>query len=178
MDVDPGPPGEDLTNTGHAHLATGRTRPATSQPSGPGGSGSSPYPPGMNAESFMTPAHALSCRRQTKPETTPNLALSLTVPTLDPLSVGVGEGNAVTWVSASVFQEKTRALAGLVKGAEVYVEGRFALNRWTRKDGQQRAGLAVTVWEVMPLARIGRKRPKKPRPEHVVGLPFDDDLSF
>ena len=32
----------------------------------------------------MTPADTLSCR-QTNPENTPNLVLSLTVPTLDPL---------------------------------------------------------------------------------------------
>ena len=33
----------------------------------------------------MTPADTLSCRRQTNTENTPNIALSLTVPTLDPL---------------------------------------------------------------------------------------------
>jgi single-stranded DNA-binding protein len=81
-------------------------------------------------------------------------------------------------VSVSVFEEKARALAGLSKGTEVDVEGRLSLNAWTGKDGQQRAGLAVTVWEVLPLARIGRKRRKKPRPEQTEAPPFDDDLSF
>ncbi len=40
------------------------------------------------------------------------------------LSVGVGEGDAV-WVSVAVVEEKARALAGLAKGVEVYVEGRL-----------------------------------------------------
>ena len=47
-------------------------------------------------------------------------------------------------MSVAVFEEKARALAGLAKGAEVYVEGRLSLNAWTGKDGQQRTGLS---WE-------------------------------
>ena len=35
------------------------------------------------------------------------------------LSVGVGEGDAVTWVLVAIFEEKGLALAGLAKGAEV-----------------------------------------------------------
>jgi hypothetical protein len=31
------------------------------------------------------------------------------------LSVGVGEGDEVTWASVSVFEEKARALAGLAR---------------------------------------------------------------
>ena len=42
---------------------------------------------------------------------------------------------------------KARALAGLAKGAQVYVEGRLSLNAWTGKDGQQRTGLSVAAWE-------------------------------
>jgi hypothetical protein len=68
---DPLPCGEDLGNTGHAPLATGRTRPATGKPSGP--DGASPHPPGTDAELFMTPADTLSCRRQPNPENTPTL---------------------------------------------------------------------------------------------------------
>ena len=33
-------------------------------------------------------------------------------------------------------------------------------NTWTGKDGAQRTGLAIAAWEVLPLARIGRKRPQ------------------
>lgn len=76
------------------------------------------------------------------------------------LSVGVGEGDAVTWVPVSVFEEKARALVGLAKGVEVYVEGRLSLNVWNGKDGIQRTGLSVTAWQVMPLGQIGRRKPK------------------
>jgi hypothetical protein len=65
--------------------------------------------------------------------------------------------------------------SGTVVMAEVYCEGRLFLNAWIGKDGAQRTGLAVTVWEVLPLARIGRKQPKKPRPEQTEAPPFDDD---
>jgi len=58
-----------LTNTGYAPLATGRTCPATSQPSGSDGSDSSPHPLGTDAKSFITPVDTLSCRRQTNPKT-------------------------------------------------------------------------------------------------------------
>ena len=33
------------------------------------------------------------------------------------LSVGIGEGDEVTWVSVAVFEEKALALAGLTKGS-------------------------------------------------------------
>jgi hypothetical protein len=55
------------------------------------------------------------------------------------LSVGVGEGDEVTRVSVSVFEEKAVALAGLTKGAEVYVEGRLPLNTWTGGGWASRA---------------------------------------
>jgi single-stranded DNA-binding protein len=101
------------------------------------------------------------------------------------LSVDVGEGDALTWVSVSVFEEKARELAGLAKGAEVYVEGCLSLNAWTGKDGQQRTGLSVTAWQLMPLGQIGRRKPKvqsrdeyeRPRNEQDA-VPFDDPLRF
>jgi single-stranded DNA-binding protein len=73
------------------------------------------------------------------------------------LSVGVGEGDHVTWVSVSVFEEKARALAGLCKGAEIYIEGRLSLNTWTGRDGVERTGLSVTAQQAMPLGQIGRR---------------------
>ena len=82
------------------------------------------------------------------------------------LSVGVG----------AVFEEKARALAGLAKDADVYVEGRLWLNTWNGKDGAQRTGLAVTAWEVVPLGQIGRKRPSARRPADAVS--FNDPLPF
>jgi hypothetical protein len=47
-----------------------------------------------------------------------------------------GEGDDLTWVSVAVFEEKARALVGLVKAG---------------KDGTQRTGLSVSAWQVMPL---------------------------
>jgi single-stranded DNA-binding protein len=89
--------------------------------------------------------------------------------------VGVGEGDEVTWVSIAVFEEKARALAGLAKGVEVYVEGRLSVNVWTGKDGTQ----------VMPLGQIGQRKPKvqsrdeyeRPHDEQDA-VPFDDPLRF
>ena len=72
------------------------------------------------------------------------------------LSVGIDEGDAVTWVSVSAFEEKALALAGMPKGVEVYVEGRLSLNAWTGKDGQPRTGLSVAAWRVEVLGRIGK----------------------
>jgi single-strand DNA-binding protein len=91
------------------------------------------------------------------------------------LSVGVGEGDEVTWVSVAVFEEKARALAGLAKGAEVYVEGRLSLNAWTGRDGAERTGLSVAAWRVEVLGRIGKSRPAK-APKHAEEL--DDALTF
>ena len=86
------------------------------------------------------------------------------------LSVGVGEGDAVTWVSVAVFEEKARALAGIAKGVEVYVEGRLSLNTWTGKDGDKRTGLSLSAWRVEVLRRIGKSR------KHAEE--FDDALTF
>jgi hypothetical protein len=46
--------------------------------------------------------------------------------------------------------EASGALAGLVKGAELYIEGRLSLNVWTGKNETQR-GLWVSAWQVMQL---------------------------
>jgi single stranded DNA-binding protein len=72
------------------------------------------------------------------------------------LSVGV-EGDEVTWVSVAVFEERARALEGLAKGVEVYVEGRLSMNTWEGKDGQQRTGLSVAAWRIDVLGQIGRR---------------------
>jgi single-stranded DNA-binding protein len=78
-------------------------------------------------------------------------------------------------VSVAVFEEKARALEGLAKGTELYVEGRLSLNTWTGKDGQQRTGLSVAVWRVEVLGRIGKSRPAK-APKYAEE--FDDALTF
>jgi single-stranded DNA-binding protein len=71
------------------------------------------------------------------------------------LSVGV-EGDEVTWVSVAVFEDKARALEGLAKGTELYVEGRLTMNTWEGKDGQRCTGLSVSAWRVEILGQIGR----------------------
>lgn len=94
------------------------------------------------------------------------------------LSVAVGEGD---WISVIVFEEKARGLAGLAKGAEVYVEGRLSLNTRTGKDGEERHGLAVVAWRVEVLGQIGKRRPAK-APKAGSGqadaVPFDDAIPF
>ena len=95
------------------------------------------------------------------------------------LSVGVSEGDHVTWVSVSVFEEKARALEGLAKGTEVYAEGRLSLNAWTSRDGAERTGLAVTAWRVEVLGQIGgRPGRSKARREHAEAGAFDDAIPF
>jgi single-stranded DNA-binding protein len=78
-------------------------------------------------------------------------------------------------LSVVVFEEKARALEGLAKGTELYVEGRLSLNTWTGKDGQQRTGLSVAVWRVEVLGRIGKSRPAKAPKQ---SEEFDDALTF
>jgi len=53
----------------------------------------------------------------------------------------------------------------------------YPLNTWTGKGGTLRTGLLVTAWEVLPLGRIGRKRPRSQQAE-AYGSPaaFDDPL--
>jgi single-stranded DNA-binding protein len=48
----------------------------------------------------------------------------------------------------------------LPKGVEVYVRGRLTRNTWEGKDRQQRTGLSVSAWPVMPLGQVGRRKPK------------------
>ena len=95
------------------------------------------------------------------------------------LSVGVGEGDHVTWVSVTVFEEKARALVGIEKGAEVYAEGRLCLNVWTSRDGTERTGLAVTAWRIEVLGQIGgRPGRSKARRERAEADAFNDAIPF
>jgi len=95
------------------------------------------------------------------------------------LSVGVGEGDHVTWVSISVFEEKARALEGLAKGTEVYVEGRLSLNAWTSRDGAERTGLTVTAWRIEVLGQIGGRPGRgKAKRERAEAGAFNDAIPF
>src|SRR5437763_7578669 len=97
------------------------------------------------------------------------------------LNIAVSEGETTTWVSAMVFDERAIAVAdGLVKGARVYLEGKFSLNEWTTADGVTRIGLSVMSWHCR-LSQIGRAKAKseKPKPAPApAGAAFDDEILF
>jgi single-strand DNA-binding protein len=78
------------------------------------------------------------------------------------LNVRTGDGDGGQWVSVMVFDEDAIACADkMVKGAQVYVEGRLEVNEWTGQDGAKRHGLSVMSWHCR-LAQIGRHKPKRP----------------
>jgi single-strand DNA-binding protein len=62
------------------------------------------------------------------------------------------------WVRVGHFgQDAEDLVQQLVKGADVYVEGRLKLNTWQASDGTQRSGLNVTAWKLEPIGQIGRR---------------------
>jgi single-strand DNA-binding protein len=78
------------------------------------------------------------------------------------------EGAETEWLKVVVWGELAEQLhagGALVKGTEVYAEGRLKLDQWTAADGQQRSGLSLSAWKVEPMGQIGRRRP--PRREAV-----------
>ena len=80
------------------------------------------------------------------------------------MSMGVGSGDAVQFVSVALFGDTVPEMTGrLCKGDRAYVEGRLQLRTWTDKDGSARAGLSVSSFHVVPLGQIGRRRPFKPK---------------
>jgi single-strand DNA-binding protein len=73
----------------------------------------------------------------------------------------VGDG-AAQWIRVGHFGDTAEDLAQqLVKGAEVYVEGRLKMNTWTTADGTPRSGLNVTAWKLEPLGQIGKRAPAR-----------------
>jgi single-strand DNA-binding protein len=65
-------------------------------------------------------------------------------------ATGAWEGGESAFINIEVFNRENRQLADLVesrlrKGAQVYVEGRLRLNKWTDKDGQERQQLLVVA---------------------------------
>jgi single-strand DNA-binding protein len=98
-------------------------------------------------------------------------------------TIAVSEGEATTWVNATIFdQAAIDNAAKLIKGARVYVEGRISINEWTDRDGKQRHGLSIISWHCR-LAQIGRAKAKlekpKPAPQSApAGSAFDDDIPF
>jgi len=76
------------------------------------------------------------------------------------LSVRVGDGDAVTWVSVMSFDPEAIELADkMLKGARVYCEGRLSLDEW-EKDGVKRTGLSCMSFHTR-LSAIGRNKPKR-----------------
>lgn len=77
------------------------------------------------------------------------------------VNVATGSGEQTTWVRATVFGDRAAALApALKKGASVYVEGRFAVDKWIGKDGAERTGFSVVASKI-ELCEIGRQRSRK-----------------
>src|SRR5258706_12993788 len=70
------------------------------------------------------------------------------------------KGEPAQWVKLILFGESAEQLAErLVKGVEVYCEGRLKLSRWTDREGKERTDLELVAWTVQPLGQIGRRRP-------------------
>lgn len=67
------------------------------------------------------------------------------------------------WVRVSVWGDRAEELAPVLKkGAEVYLEGRMRLNKWTDREGAEHSGLAISAWTAQPMGAIGKKAPKRP----------------
>jgi single-strand DNA-binding protein len=77
------------------------------------------------------------------------------------LSVAVGNGDDVQWLSCVAFGERaTRICSSFHKDDKVYIEGAISLSEWTSRDGEKRTGLSVTTSRVEAPA-IGRMRSKR-----------------
>lgn len=108
------------------------------------------------------------------------------------LFVDVPEGEGEQRVNVSSWSHTTAELAPLlVKGADIYVEGKLKQRTWQNSDGTLGFGLSVSASLIQPLALIGNRKPKKPRGEKKAEgtpgaaseayhkpLPFDDKLDF
>jgi single-strand DNA-binding protein len=69
---------------------------------------------------------------------------------------------ATSWVRVNLFGDTVDAMAPrLVKGVEVYVEGRLSLRNWTDPEGRERSGLSLATGAVTIMGQIG-KRPAQP----------------
>ena len=95
--------------------------------------------------------------------------------------------DADTLVSLTAFDAALAdRLASLRKGAALAVSGRLSARPYTDRDGTLRAGLSVTVTELMVGAappqraapRSRNDRAPKPAGAGAGGAPFDDDIAF
>jgi len=95
-----------------------------------------------------------------------------------------GDGSAV-WCSMIAFAEAGERLAALQAGDVVSVAGKARLSQWEDAKGKPRAGLNVTIREVISLQQVSKAGYRKPRTDRVEAeptcepnVPFDDDLDF
>jgi single-strand DNA-binding protein len=68
-------------------------------------------------------------------------------------------GVQAEWVKCTAFGDLAESLSEggrLVKGAEVYAEGRLTVGRW-EKEGEQRSGLELAAFVVQVLGVAGRR---------------------
>ena len=83
------------------------------------------------------------------------------------------------WVRVALFGDTVEALAPrLVKGAEIYCEGRLTLRPWTDADGKARAGLSLAASLVQPMGQIGRRKPKARPHDEREAAPLNDAIPF
>jgi single stranded DNA-binding protein len=74
-----------------------------------------------------------------------------------------GDDDQTEWARIACFGELAEQLEEvLMKGDQVYVEGRIRLDVWHAADGD-RPSLAVTAWTVQPMGKIGRRAPRRRR---------------
>jgi len=77
------------------------------------------------------------------------------------VAVDQGKDEEPLWVSVVAFGEKAEALGALLKGTRVYLEGRIALNTFTRQNGVEVTQLKLIANTVQPLRQIGHRKPKQ-----------------
>jgi single-stranded DNA-binding protein len=98
-------------------------------------------------------------------------------------TVRVGDGDAVSWVNVTAFDEQAIEQADkFVKGARVYCEGSLKLDQWTSQDGAAKHGLSCMSWHCH-LAAIGHNRPKANSKPQAASPPagsneMDDEIPF
>jgi single-stranded DNA-binding protein len=63
---------------------------------------------------------------------------------------------APTFLRVTAWEPSDELLAGLRKGANVYVEGKLTHSQWTANDGSARCGLNLSAWRVDVHAAIGK----------------------
>jgi len=62
-----------------------------------------------------------------------------------------GEGKATDYVGVSYFgDDAAKIIHHLRKGREVYARGRLSLDTWTGRDGDERKGLSMLAWDMVP----------------------------